>query len=78
MNLVKNLANEDAMIRERLYLIIAVYGSQKKLCRELKMSLTTLNRRMNDPGELKLSELRKLTAIANKNGIEFNAIGGDK
>lgn len=78
MKLVKNLANEDARIRERIYLIIAVYGSQEKLCRELKMSLTTLNRRMNDPGELKLSELRKLTAIANKKGIEFNLIGGNE
>ena len=76
-----NLAKEDAKVKDRLFLIAASVGSQENLCRKIGMSEATLQRRNKDPGDLKLSELRKLAEIAHAKGIEFNPMptfGGTK
>ena len=76
-----NLAKEDARMKERLFLITASVGTQADLCKKIGMSEATLQRRNRDPGDLRLSELRKLAEIAHAKGIEFNPMpnfGGTK
>ena len=76
-----NLVKEDARLRERIFLITASVGSQQNLSRKIGVSEATLQRRSRDPGDLRLSELRKLAEIAHAKGIEFNPMpnfGGAK
>lgn len=76
-----NWTKEDAKVKDRLFLITASVGTQADLCKKIGMSEATLQRRNKDPGDLKLSELRKLAEIAHAKGIEFNPMpnfGGAK
>ena len=76
-----NFAKEDAKLKERLFLITASVGTQADLSKKIGISEATLQRRSRDPGDLKLSELRKLAEIAHAKGIEFNPMpnfGGAK
>lgn len=67
-----DFVKEDAKLKDRLFVITASVGSQAKLSKIIGISEATLQRRSQYPGDLKLSELRKLAEVAHANGIVFN------
>lgn len=69
-----NFTKADVKIQRQLNALSAVSGSQRALCKDMKISISTFLRRYACPGDLKLSELRKLKAIGMKYGITFDPL----
>jgi len=70
MNLDK--ANEN--VKTQIKIMALIFGSQRKLAMSAGINDYTLCRKLQDPGQLTLAELRKIAKIAQDKGIPFNPL----